>query len=266
MTPLTLTKHHALGNDFLCAVDPSRPVTPQLAQAWCDRRRGVGADGVLVGQAAGAGRWTMGLWNADGSRAEISGNGIRCLGQAILAHQGGRAPARLVIDTDAGPRDLALEPTEDPRTLLVRVSMGPARALAHELDGVLAGAGVNALDVVGVDLGNPHVVVRVDDPEAHDLALVGPAVEAGHPGGINVHLMALAGTDRLAMRVWERGVGVTEACGSGACAAAWAAHRWGLVDRVVTVEMPGGAATVEVGDPMVLTGPTTRVAAVVVDV
>jgi diaminopimelate epimerase len=266
MTHLTFTKHHGLGNDFLCAVEPAAEVTPDRVRQWCDRRRGVGADGVITARwDPGVERWVMVLLNADGSRAEISGNGIRCLGQALGRHLGSSAPDRFDVATDAGLRHLAVTPTADPATVEVRVAMGSAKAGPDPWDG-WGRLGVEVLHQGGVDLGNPHLVVHVADAEAHDLAAIGPIVEADHPGGLNVHLVTVVARDRIVMRVWERGVGITEACGSGACAAAWAAAGWGLVDDVVAVDMPGGTATVEVADPVVLTGPATYVAEVVVDV
>lgn len=264
MTHVTLTKHHALGNDFLCAVAPSVPVTAAHVVAWCDRRRGLGADGVMTAERGEDGVWRMVLRNADGSRAEISGNGIRCLGQAIVAAEGRPLPTELAIRTDAGLRQLRVRPTEDPAAVSVRVSMGAAKP-GPAPSPVLEGSSVPVLDQLGVDLGNPHLVVRVVDPAAHDLARIGPEVEAGYPDGLNLHVVAIESRQRLTLRVWERGVGLTEACGSGACAAAWAARQWDLVDDVVRVDMPGGSVTVEVADPMVLTGPATFVATVVVD-
>lgn len=264
MTHVTLTKHHALANDFLCAVAPSVPVTAQHVVAWCDRRRGLGADGVMTAERGHDGVWQMVLRNADGRRAEISGNGIRCLGQAVVAAEGLPLPTELAIRTDAGVRQLVVRATEDPATVWVRVSMGAAKP-GPASSSVLEAFGVEVLDQLGVDLGNPHLVVRVDDPAVHDLARIGPGVEADYPDGLNVHLVAVESRQQLRLRVWERGVGLTEACGSGACAAAWAARQWDLVDDVVQVDMPGGSVTVEVADPMVLTGPATFVATVVVD-
>lgn len=266
MTSPSFTKHHGLGNDFLCTVEPAAPITPDQVVRWCDRRRGLGADGVIAAERDPdvADRWIMTLWNADGGRAEISGNGIRCLGQAIARHTGTALPVSFDVRTDAGLRRLDLEPTDDPATVQVRVSMGAAKP-GPAPSSRLADVGVTAHRQEGVDLGNPHLVVLVDDPLGPDLATVGPAVEAEYADGINVHLVSVPDRDRIVLRVWERGAGLTEACGSGACAAAWAAARWGLVDDVVAVEMPGGTATVEVGDPMVLTGPATYVATVVFD-
>ncbi|MEM7276122.1 MAG: diaminopimelate epimerase [Actinomycetota bacterium] len=296
---LSLSKHHGLGNDFLIAVDPAWTPGGDEARRWCDRHVGVGADGLLVatplGDAPTGGprrHWRMVLWNADGGRAEISGNGIRCLGQAV-ADTEGLDPSQdqeLTIETDAGTRGLLVTAQEPPRstppsttdvgrtrtasTVQVRAGMGKAvegPAPSRRWDEV----GVPVVDQRGVDLGNPHLVAfveaaspseAVDVVDRFDMAEVGPVVEADYPGGCNVHLVAVAGPDRLALRVWERGAGVTQACGSGACAAAWAANAAGLVGTEVTVDMPGGSAVVTLTpDEILLTGPAVRVAEVIID-
>lgn len=285
---ITLTKHHGLGNDFLVAVDPPRPLTSADALAWCDRRQGIGADGLVTATPGGSprdtatpggspDRWRMVLFNSDGGRAEISGNGLRCLAQALADHldHDGTTDLSLTIETDAGTRHAVVEarpaggpPAED----RVRVGMGKA------VDGPApssrwSGLGVPVTAQVGVDLGNPHLVAFVDPDRpggsplgAIDMSRVGPAVEAGHPGGLNVHLVRVVDRGRLEMVIWERGAGVTMACGSGACAAAWAANRAGLVGDRVDVAMPGGAALVELtDDEVVLVGPAVRVAEIRID-
>ena len=278
---IMLTKHHGLGNDFLIAVDPasagSREPTSKDAKAWCDRHLGIGADGLILATPAtdesSAGEpvrhWRMVLWNADGGRAEISGNGIRCLGQAIASHLN-LDPSQdqdLVIETDAGTRPLTIlaqDGAGDPRTSSVRAGMGKAVA------GPAPSERWSEVDVaptaqVGVDIGNPHLVAFVPELGSLDMATVGPVIEADYPSGLNVHLVEVLANDRLALRVWERGAGVTNACGSGACAAAWAAKNADLVTSPVTVEMPGGAATVElVDDELFLVGPAVRVGEVII--
>lgn len=280
---ITLTKHHGLGNDFLIAVEPSRPLSSADAVAWCHRREGIGADGLIQAEpgvtsdGGAVTSWRMTLWNSDGGRAQISGNGLRCLAQALADHLGHDRTDELglAIETDAGPRSAlvlarsgaAPNGVEHDR---VRVGMGKA------VDGPgpstrLAELGVEVVDQVGADLGNPHLVGFLapgDDPAGHDMARIGPAVEADHPGGLNVHLVRVVDRSRLEMVIWERGAGVTMACGSGACAAGWAADRAGLVDGRggVEVVMPGGSARVEVSDDeVVLTGPAVRVGRVVID-
>jgi diaminopimelate epimerase len=258
---LHLTKHHALGNDFLVALWPTVPAgAPARAQRLCDRRRGVGADGLIIGvPSARAGvDLRMHLWNSDGSVAEISGNGIRCLAQAE-ARRREATSLDLVIETLAGDRAVQVRPGPDADTVMAQVDMGtvgPGPALA----GVPAAPTVVGRRVATVDIGNPHVVILVDDPDAVDVALAGPVIEALFPDGINVHFVAPEPDGGLHLRVWERGAGVTDACGSGAGAAAVVAHAWGLVGARVRIRMPGGDAEVLVGESLTLIGPSTFVA------
>lgn len=268
--PIELTKHEGLGNDFLIAIDPARPLTASDAVSWCDRRRGIGADGLIELRTQPDDEPTvMTLFNADGSRAEISGNGVRCAGQALVRHAGLNGSQVLDIATDAGQRRLEVDASVG-RQVAVRVDMGPAKPGPPDST-AWSDLGVTLQRQMGIDMGNPHLVALVDDPDAYDIAVVGAAVEAGYPAGLNVHLIAVADpvvgeTASIELRVWERGAGVTEACGSGACAAGYAALSWGLVTGPVQVQMPGGAAVVEVEDDTIfLTGPATYVAAVTVE-
>lgn len=267
VTQYNLTKHHGLGNDFLIAIQPSRRLGPDDAVTWCDRRRGLGADGLIeltthddtaTPVDGDAHVWSMILWNADGSRAEISGNGMRCVGQALI-RASDQTDGHLVVRTDAGLRRLHVHATPDPLTHQVRVDMGVAGQGPPPSDR-LSELGVEAHRQLGVDMGNPHLVVLVDDPATIDLAAVGPRVEADYPSGINVHFVRVDNPSTITLEVWERGAGLTEACGSGACAAAYAARQWGLTDATVKVSMVGGSAEVEVGDTIHLTGPATFVA------
>lgn len=252
--PLRLSKHHGLGNDFLITLDPERDLDASDAVAWCNRRTGIGADGLIRAVPAGDGRWIWTLWNSDGSIPEVSGNGLRCLGQAIAMHEGVET-ATYEIDTPGGLRSLAV--TDHGR--LVRVDMGAASDGPGPSDR-LASVGLDGARQASVDLGNPHLVVEVPDPSAIDLAVVGPAIEAGYPAGCNVEFVAVRDRHHIDLTVWERGAGITEACGSGACAATVAATRWGLTEGDVTVSMPGGSARVTAGDTVVLTGPATHIA------
>jgi diaminopimelate epimerase len=257
---MRLTKHHGLGNDFLVLLDPDgiTPVPPEAARAACDRRRGLGADGLLrVTAGSGGADVTMALLNADGSRAEMSGNGIRCLAQAVF--QAGLAePPVLRVMTDAGLRTVEVTGRPAPRTHTMRVDMGRATIGDEQPEWVVD----DVVRAVTVDLGNPHLVLHVADPDGGpDIAKLAEAVNRSVPGGINVELITVGpGDGELTMRVYERGVGVTEACGTGACAAAVAAHAWELAGEQVVVQMPGGPATVTVADPVLLEGPTTSVA------
>ncbi|MDP9071488.1 MAG: diaminopimelate epimerase [Actinomycetota bacterium] len=262
MTLLTLTKHHALGNDFLVLVDldGAHPVDAALARALCDRHRGVGADGVVRAAAGTDGAdVTMQLRNADGGEAEMSGNGIRCLSQAVVG-AGVVAGPDVVVATVVGPRRVSVHPDSAAggATATVSVDMGAAKVGPDQREHWL---GWRARTV---DVGNPHLVVLTPDLDDVDVAVLGPRVEGDHAGGINVEFVSPE-EGQLGMRVWERGVGETLACGTGACAAAAAAHEWGLVGPDVVVHQPGGDAHVELTDTVVLSGPVHRIARVEVE-
>jgi diaminopimelate epimerase len=261
-----LTKHHGLGNDFLVVLDEMNgrraDIDGALARHLCDRRTGVGADGLIHGaqpdEAQAGVDVIMHLFNADGSRAEMSGNGIRCLAQAVAIARDVHE-AKLHIATDVGVREVVVHEDVAHRGAMASVAMGPARpgpAVPEPLAGELGGR------YETVDMGNPHLVVEVSDPASIDLTTQGSWLEQQFPDGINVEFIARSGDDQLTLTVWERGVGVTQACGTGACAAAVAAHRWGLVGQRVRVEMPGGVAEVELGDEVVLVGPAQLVATI----
>lgn len=261
---LQLTKHHGLGNDFLVALSADNPdllPDPSTARSLCDRRTGVGADGLLYAlePADPDHDACMVLLNSDGSEAEISGNGIRCLGQALL-RAAGQAEATLRIETAGGVRTLRTVRGDADAELWIQVDMGaahPGPALGPASEAFAADRRAT------IDIGNPHLVLLVRDPDRVDLAEVGPEMEADYEAGINVHAVAVEARDRLRMRVWERGAGITMACGSGAVAATVAAQDWGLVDDRVHVSMPGGDAVVERTDStMLLTGPSVFVAEV----
>ncbi len=253
----TLSKHHGLGNDFLVwltlspdsAPDPGH--LPALAAAWCHRRHGVGADGLIVGYLADDVDRVMVLHNADGSRAEMSGNGIRCLAQAE-ARSRVLDSVDLTIATDAGRRDCVVLPGPDPATATVRVDMGPATCgPASER---VAAAVAKAEQAAEVDLGNPHLVL-LEGAEPLDLEALGRAWPDR-----NVEVIRSVADDVITMDVWERGVGRTEACGTGAGAAAAAAAGWGLVGERPVVRMPGGDLEVVLGDSISLAGPATHIA------
>jgi diaminopimelate epimerase len=242
---MRLEKYQGLGNDFLILLDDAgdQPVDEVTTRALCDRHRGVGADGVIratrADPATGA-QLRMSLRNADGSPAETSGNGLRCLGRAARDAGWCEGPEIAVL-TDAGLKRLHFTGDE------ITVDMGPAKV-----------SGSNGAGTV-VDMGNPHLVIVVDDPATVDLTAV-----AGRHGDLNVEVIATTFVPHsLTMRVHERGVGETLACGTGACAAAAAAYDLGLVGSRVVVHQPGGAAVVELRDDTVtLTGPAVHVATV----
>jgi diaminopimelate epimerase len=257
---MRLTKHHGLGNDFLVLLDLEGvcPVTAAEAVALCDRRTGVGADGVMrVTAGTGGADVTMTLLNADGSVAEMSGNGIRCLAQAVF-QAGIVAPPVLRVATDAGLRTVTVVRRTGERTHELSVDMGPATLGGEQPEWV----GDGVLRAARVEIGNPHLVLQAaPGGAAPDVAVLGPRANQLVPGGINVEVVE-PGDDpaELHMTVYERGAGITEACGTGACAAAAAAHDWGLVPDRVVVRMPGGSVEVVLADTVTLTGPTTSVA------
>jgi diaminopimelate epimerase len=286
---LQLTKHHGLGNDFLVVLGEVQ-LDGEHARRLCDRRRGVGADGLIVGgppTTAGS-DLTMVLYNADGGRAEMSGNGIRCLAQAV-ARRRGLDRVDLVIDAASGRRAAqVLGPFPGAEadaggdgggdvvgrvgdTVGVRVDLGPvtggppwrpsaaATAALREV-GAVPGRAATAV------VGNPHLVVVVADPGEVDVSTAGPALEADFPAGINVEFVAARPDGGLDLAVWERGAGDTGACGTGATAAAALAHRWGLVAPSVVVHMRGGDVTALVGGSTAeLIGPATYVARIEVE-
>jgi len=245
---MDFVKMEGLGNDFVVVRGPLAPAAADVA-AWCDRRRGVGADGLLVVTARGPGRVRMQYWNADGSPAEMCGNGLRCVGRYAV-DEGLVAGPELVVETPVGERPVIVG-AESVRALL----------------GDFAEAGIGPLDLAGyhleaVSVGNPHAVAFVPDCYSVPVGAVGPLVEGDphFPERTNVGFATVVSGERLDLRVWERGVGETLACGSGAAAAAALAHRRGLVGRRVTVMLPGGPLLVEVeGDRVWIEGPARAV-------
>jgi diaminopimelate epimerase len=263
---LRMTKYHGLGNDFLVASwsdNPDLAPDPTVVRALCRRHRGVGADGLIYALAPGGDDADvhMVLLNADGSEAEISGNGIRCLAQAVL-RSSGRSEGEVLIETVGGLRRVRTVRGDVDGEMWMQVDLGPPAPgppLSAEA------RSYPALRRTTIDVGNPHLVLQVEDPAVVDLSVDGPALETSFADGINVHLVTAPTDHDLRLRVWERGAGITEACGSGAVAAVVAAHDWGLVGERVDVHMPGGDAVVDLADgTALLTGPSTFVAEVVV--
>jgi diaminopimelate epimerase len=264
---LALSKHEGAGNDFLVVIDPGDRVhlTAGQVRALCDRHQGVGADGLIrVGRGREGADLSMELRNADGREAEMSGNGARCLAQAAV-DAGLVSPPRFTVSTGSGVRTVTYRPGDRAGTATASVDMGPVR-LGEDQPQRFPDRRVREVNV-----GNPHLVLfGPDDPAEVAVAEIGARLEAGHPGGINVEFVSAGKVDdELVLRVWERGVGETRACGTGSCAAAAAARSWDLVGDRVVVHNPGGALEVLLGrsedDPVVLAGPVRRVAEVLVD-
>ncbi|HEV7677484.1 MAG TPA: diaminopimelate epimerase [Candidatus Dormibacteraeota bacterium] len=260
-------KMHGLGNDFLVVDDrETQPVDwPSLAQRACERHTGVGADGILLIQGSDVADLRMRLFNADGSEAEMCGNGIRCVAQYVAVH--GISGERVEWETGAGR--VVTELVDG----LVTVDMGPPRfapedipaafaGLSEILDQPLSGIGMD-LRVTCVSMGNPHCAAVVDDVDAFPLDEIGPLVvnHLAFPQRTNFEIVQVLSRTRVRQRTFERGVGETNACGTGASAVGVAMQRLGLCDSPVTVELRGGPLYIAwaPGEPVRMTGPAQRV-------
>ena len=256
---MQFVKMHGTGNDFV-VVDAREQSADweALARAVCDRHFGVGADGLVLALPTANADLRMRMFNPDGSEAEMCGNGIRCL--AKFAVERGIVQPRdraLTVETLAGllrcevsgvngtvqrVRASMGRPRLDPADIPVLAeSSGPVLHLPIQIDG-------GEFDVTCVSMGNPHAVHFTDQPVGEiELELVGPRVEhhPAFPRRVNFEVANVLGRDRLRMRVWERGAGITLACGTGACATAVAARLRGLVGDAVEIELPGGVVRIE---------------------
>lgn len=262
------SKYQGLGNDFLLIDGRSQEAVEQIGPdpeaepfGWgaadirrlCDRRFGIGADGLILAlPPRQGGELRMRIFNADGSEPEMCGNGIRCLAR-FLADSDGDAPGRtwqvetlagrmvpLLLDDGAIRVDMGppfLEPAQVPTSL----EPGPAGLPQGELS-----AAGRRFTVAAAGMGNPHVVIPVEDVAAVELERFGPALEnhSAFPARTNVHFVQRLAADHLVMRVWERGAGPTLACGTGACATLVAAHLLGLCDRQARLDLPGGSLSI----------------------
>ena len=251
-------KMEGLGNDylFLNCLEGELPDLPRLATALSDRHFGVGADGLICVKPGWAGDFAMEMYNADGSRGAMCGNGIRCLGKFV--YDSGLTRKRcLTIQTDAGPRGLELS-VQKGQAAEVTVDMGPAKVEGEVYCQTPAGA----FWVTPVDVGNPHGVVFCPEWAEEETARVGPMLEVCPPLGQrrNIEFLTVEDRERLTVRVWERGSGVTLACGTGACASFAAARRRDLCGRKVQVRLPGGVLQVEEREGrLLMTGPARTV-------
>ncbi|MGO9198495.1 MAG: diaminopimelate epimerase [Acidimicrobiales bacterium] len=275
MTTVSLLKYHGLGNDFLIALDAGAltgdvtggEVDIELVRRLCDRRRGIGADGVIIARRPeGGGDAAMELRNADGGRAETSGNGLRCFALALY-DSGAVESGTMLIETDGGMVTAEVGSRTSDDCADVRVSMGTAVVGRPVRPAPLLG---EAYEARCVEVGNPHLVLlgsSLEEIEEVDIAEIGRELERARPGGQNVEVVAPDGAGGLELRVWERGVGLTEACGSGSVAAAAAARATGVVGDRARVRNPGGVVVVELtGSPespaAALVGPACRIAQV----
>lgn len=251
-------KMHGLGNDFVVIDARETPVemTAARARALADRRTGVGCDQLILIEPSDLADARMRIFNADGGEVEACGNATRC----VVSLLGGEAR----IETVAGLLDGSSVDGA------VSVEMGEPRfdwdmiPLAYAMDtSAMPVAWEELASPVAVNVGNPHVIFFVADADAVELDRLGPVIETDplFPARINVNVAAIDDRSNIRLRVWERGVGLTDACGTGACATAVAAIRAGLVESPVQVTLPGGMLTIgwAPGEPIRMTGPATHV-------
>ncbi|HJN22469.1 MAG TPA: diaminopimelate epimerase [Rhodospirillales bacterium] len=262
MATLLFTKMHGLGNDFV-VLDGRRvalPVGAGQARAIADRHTGVGCDQVIIIEPTTSGEADvfMRVRNADGGEAEACGNAARCVAAMIMTEN---AATQVVIETAAGLLDAEAVGGGD-----IAVDMGQARLdwrdipLAGPADTLHLGLEAGPFkDPVAVGMGNPHAVFFFDDAEAAALETFGPAIERHEmfPHFVNVGAAQVLSGHEIRLRVWERGAGITRACGSGACAALVAAHRRGYTGRSAQVILDGGSLGIEwlADDHVLMTGP-----------
>ena len=253
-------KMHGLGNDFVVidARENALPVSPARAAALADRHTGIGCDQFIVLEPSAQADVKMRIFNPDGSEVGACGNASRAVGLLL----GGERAGLTRIETGGGL--IAAQATDAG----IAVDMGAPRfdwdtiPLAYAMDTLAMPLAWEDLEnPVAVNVGNPHAVFFVPDAAAVDLARLGPIIEHDpvFPERVNVNVASLVGPDHIVLRVWERGAGLTRACGTGACATAAAAMRRKLVGRSVTVDLPGGALQIAwpEGGHIVMTGPAT---------
>ena len=272
---IEFTKYHGLGNDFILVDNraSSLPIlTPEQAIQLCDRHFGIGADGVIFALPGENGAdYTMRIFNSDGSEPEMCGNGIRCLGRFIADLEGeSRNKDSYRIHTLAGMITPQLMADGQ-----VKVDMGLPRLLAGEIPTTLGTAETKVInqpievagktwEVTCVSMGNPHCITFVSDVAAIPLENIGTQFEhhPAFPQRINTEFIEVVSRDYVKMRVWERGAGITLACGTGACASLVAGVLTGNCDRIATVELPGGPLQIEwseIDQRVYMTGPAQKV-------
>lgn len=259
------TKMHGLGNDYLYVYGEVPSDVANLSIRLSDRHFGAGSDGMIfiTPAASPAADFTMRIFNADGSEARMCGNGIRCVGKYVY-DKGLTDKTSIDIDTLSGIKHLVLQ-IQDGMACGATVSMGNVTVnddLAIQIESYQEAP---ALVCTPVNVGNPHAVFFVPDAEAVPLATLGPHIEhhASFPGGVNAEFVQVLSSHELRMRVWERGSGITLACGTGACASVAAAVSKGFCpkDEPITVQLDGGALqiTVQANGEVLMTGPASTV-------
>ncbi len=266
---IPFVKMHGIGNDFVM-LDTLRDGAPQgdlaeLSRRMNDRRFGIGGDGLILVERGDSAPFRMRMLNPDGSESEMCGNGVRCFMKLLHEREHTTAPS-VPVETGAGV--LQLEMLADGQ---IRVDMGPARLTRGEIgmagpaDERFLEAEIPGFDLPGtaVSMGNPHLVLFVPDVQAVDLETLGPQLERHplFPARVNVHFVQVVDRGHLIQRTWERGAGITLACGTGACACGVAAFLSGRADRGVQIDLPGGRLTIETleNGNVMMTGPAETV-------
>jgi diaminopimelate epimerase len=271
---MKFTKMHGIGNDYVyvSTFDQTLTADPaKLAVAVSERHFGVGSDGLILIERTPRADARMRMFNADGSESEMCGNGVRCVAKYIYDHGLARKP-RVTIETGRGVLTLDLEVVEG-KARRVRVDMGAPILQGSDVPTKLPGdppvnvaveVGGRSLEVTALSMGNPHAVVYVDDVDRFPVEQIGPLLERhpAFPRRVNAHFVQVLAPDRVRMRTWERGSGITLACGTGACAVGVAGVLTGKTGRKVLAHLPGGDLELEWprdDAPVFMTGPATEV-------
>ncbi len=267
---MKFTKMHGLGNDFVVidGINQAVDLSPEQLRFIANRRLGVGCDQVLLVEQPQTpdADFRYRIFNADGNEVEQCGNGARAFAR-FVRDEGLADKAHTRVETAAGLIELTLEADDQ-----VTVDMGTPKLMPDEIPLKMDARATNyrlevedeVIEFGAVSMGNPHMVLRVDNVQTAPVTELGPRLEADahFPARVNVGFMEVVDRERIRLRVYERGVGETLACGTGACAAVVAGQIQGLLDRRVAVDLPGGRLMISwqgEGTPVIMTGPATRV-------
>ncbi|KAF1068625.1 MAG: Diaminopimelate epimerase [Pseudomonas citronellolis] len=267
---LRFTKMHGLGNDFMVLdlVSQHAHVLPRHVKAWGDRHTGVGFDQLLIVEppATPDVDFRYRIFNADGTEVEQCGNGARCFARFVLDK---RLTAKKTIRVETNCGIIELNVANDGQ---VSVDMGPPRLVPEQVPFQAEAEALSypvevdgqTVELAAVSMGNPHGVLRVDDVDSAPVLSLGPKLEVHprFPNKANIGFLQVVTPNQARLRVWERGVGETQACGTGACAAAVAGIRQGWLQSPMQIDLPGGRLTIEwagPGQPVMMTGPAVRV-------